>query len=177
MITAIPGPLVVEPDVWVLVFNRVASKRWTSWIALGKYKHVRAYAYVPFLHVWVFYDPRFRGTSITIAADGAQHALIREWITDADLMRMLRRTHETRRFPVFGWCVPAIKRLIGLRCSALRPDSLWRSCLRNGGFPFEDHNGRSTIIDNPDPPGILGDPAGPAGASSGDHGRVHAAPA
>jgi hypothetical protein len=139
MITAIEGPLIVQPDSWTLVFDRRASTWWASWFALGRHKHVRAYAYVPFLHVWVFFDPHLSGTDLIVAADGeAANRLIASWIVDADLVRMRRRA-TGRRPAIVGWCVPSVKRLIGLRCVALRPSGFYRQCLKHGGEPFEAH--------------------------------------
>lgn len=150
--------MIVQPEIWTLVFNREAKTRWASWLAMGRYKHVRAYAYVPFLHVWVFFDPHIAGTDIVIAADGEPaQRLIGSWIVDADLLRMRRRPpgrefcwpgvwcDERAKFPVLGFCVPAIKRLLGLRYVALRPDALYRLCLRNGGEPFGAIDGRAEI--------------------------------
>lgn len=145
MITAIHGPLIVQPEIWTLVFNRTAARRWASWLALGRYKHVRAYAYVPFLHVWVFFDPHLSGTDIIVAADGEPaHALIGAWIADADLIRMQARKGRGL-LPTFGFCTSTIKRLIGLRCVALRPDAFYRDCLRSGGVPFEAAHGNPEI--------------------------------
>lgn len=145
MIGVVAGPLIVEPDTWVLVFDRVASSRWTSWLALGKYKHVRAYAYVRFLHVWVFFDVDMGRTYIFHAADGEPaRQVIEHWISPgADLMRFKRLPTKTRGPPILGFCVPAVKRLIGLQCVALRPDALYRQCLRHGGVPFEAGDGLS----------------------------------
>lgn len=154
MIRAVEGPLVVQPEIWTLVFNREAATWWASWLAMGRYKHVRAYAYVPFLHVWVFFDPHIGGTDIVIAADGEPaNRMIGSWIVNADLVRMRRQDPDESvlsfrwpgvwceerpryAFPLLGFCVPAIKRLIGLRYVALRPDALYRLCMRNGGEPF-----------------------------------------
>ncbi len=139
MIRAVAGPLIVQPDTWTLVFNREAATWWASWLALGRYKHVRAYAYVPFLHVWVFYDVNLAGTDIVIAADGEPASkMIESWIENADLLQMKRQGGARMRAlpPLGAWCVPAVKRLLGLQCVALRPDALYRHCLRNGGIPF-----------------------------------------
>lgn len=145
MIQVLPGPLVVEPTSWMLVFDREASSRWLSLIAFGRYKHVRAFAYVPFLHVWVFFDPHIGGTDIVVAADGEPaQALMQRWLVNADVLRMPRRPGWNRP-ALFGFCVPVIKRLIGLRSGALRPSALYRHCLRNGGEPFEAADGRTDL--------------------------------
>lgn len=146
MITAIAGPLVVEPSVWVVVFNRTAATWWAGWLAFGQYKHVRAYAYVPFLHVWVFVDPNLMGIDVLIAADGAPaRAMISAWIDNADLVKVRAQRDGRRRFPLFGWCVPVIARLTGVPSGALRADAFFRDCLRYGGEPFEASCGRTEI--------------------------------
>lgn len=138
MISLVEGPLVVQPQIWTLVFSREATSRLRSWLAFGRYKHVRAFAYVPFLHVWVFYDVHLSGTDIFIAADGEPaQRLIAQWIVKADLVRMRRLPGDRKASLFFGFCVPAIKRLIGLRCVSLRPDALYRQCLKHGATPFE----------------------------------------
>jgi hypothetical protein len=126
------------------VFDRAASSWWASLIACGRHKHVRAYAYVPFLHVWVFFDPAFSGTRITLAAAAEAERMIASWIVNADLVAVTV-SRETMGPPLFGFCVPAIKRLIGLRCVAVRPSALYRHCLNNGGKPFEAAHGRSAV--------------------------------
>lgn len=146
MIDIITGHLIVEPQAWTLVFSRSAATRWTSFIALGRYKHVSAYAYVPFLHVWVHYDVRLSGTHITIAANDAAHAMIGTIIADADLISMQKRPQPSRQLPpLLGWCVPAVRRLLGVPGSALRPDAFFKECLANGGVPFEAAHGRTEI--------------------------------
>lgn len=139
MITAIQGPLIYQPEQWVLVFDRKPLNWWLGWLVWGKYKHVRAYGYVPFLHVWLFYDATFAGIEMWVAADGEPaRAMIGKWIAgDTTLVLMPRRAHANRSTftAMSGWCVPAVKRLIGLRSSALRASSLFADCMRpeNGG--------------------------------------------
>jgi len=131
MIAAVTGPLIVEPRVWTLVFDRKASSWWTNLVAMGPHKHVRAYAYVPFLHVWVFFDPAFSGTSIVLASNSQAELLISSWLVDADTITMMV-SRETIGPPLFGSCVSQIKRLIGIRSGALRPSGLYRHCLGHG---------------------------------------------
>lgn len=137
MITAIHGPLIYQPEQWVLVFDRRPARWWLGWLIPGKYKHVRAYGYVPFLHVWIFHDANLAGIEVWVAADGEPFRAMRAaWTAgDCDLMLMPRRQHASRSLftAMSGWCVPHVKRLIGLRSSALRPSTLFADCLRNGG--------------------------------------------
>lgn len=138
-------PLVSQPQTWTLVFKRKAKSRFRSFIAFGRYKHVCAYGYVPFLHVWVFFDPHWEGNRISIAADGpAAEKMIEAWIVDADLVLIEQRPFKPVWCPpIFGWCAPTISRLIGLPGSALRATTLFRTCLEHGGRLFEIEHGRS----------------------------------
>ena len=148
LVDLIAGPLIVEPVNWTVVFSRRARTRLQHLLIIGRYKHVRAYAYVPFLHVWVFYDVHLRGTSIVVAADGPPaNQMIAIWIEDADLVQISVNKDGINRlsWPILGFCVPAMKRLLGIRSGTLRPDGFYRDCLRNGGVPFEAEHGRHTV--------------------------------
>lgn len=138
MIRAIEIPPVVQPQVWNLIFNRRPTTRWQGWIVPGEFKHVRAYAYVPGMHVWVFYDPHIAATDIFLARDGVHAGIVKVWLA-SDGEQISMKLHEQRRrwFPPLFYCVPAIKHLLGLRCVAATPDALYRFCLKNGGMPFE----------------------------------------
>jgi hypothetical protein len=140
------GPLISQPDNWLLIFERQAPSRFFDFVAFGKYKHVKACGYVPFLHVWTFFDPSWSGTELYVAEDGRPALyLMSQWIVEADVMRFPRKHAPARLPPLAGWCVPQIKRLIGLRSGALRPDTLWRDCLANGGVPLEANHGSILI--------------------------------
>lgn len=142
---AIYGPKAFQPTVWTLCFERSAIS-WASHLALGRYKHVRAFGYVPFLHVWVFYDVGFRGASVVVAADGPDaDSIIEFWSRTADLLSVLPAHPFVPRLPVFGWCVPSIRRLIGFRGGALRPDAFYRQCLAQGATPIELDHGSATV--------------------------------
>lgn len=147
MIQAIEGPLIAHPLQWVIVFDPKAGNRWVQWLTPGRYKHVRAFGYVPFLHVWLFYDANLAGIEIVVAADGpSSRDMIAAWTAGCYCLMMPRVPHVGRSLTTAasGWCVPAVKRLIGLRCGALRPDALLADCLRNGGKPLNEHQRPST---------------------------------
>lgn len=136
MIRIVEGPLIHLPPEWTLVFDRQTVGLIKTFIAFGKYKHVRAFAYIPFLHVWIFVDPHFYGTDIIVTAKGRPaHQLLRSWIArgKSDLVKMPVNQDHHRRPAIFGWCVPTIKRLVRLPSCALRPDALFRDCIRHGG--------------------------------------------
>lgn len=140
MIHAIHGPLVYRPEQWVVVFEPAQpGHRWLNLVP-GRYKHVRLYGYVPFLHVWLFVDPYLAGIEIHVAAHGAPaDELADAWTRGCDIVVMPRREHMNRSVAAagFGWCVPVVKRLIGLNSGALRPDSLFADCIANGGKRYE----------------------------------------
>lgn len=146
MIRAIEIFPVVQPQVWNLIFNRRPTSRWQGWLVPGEFKHVRAYAYVPGMHVWVFYDPHITATDIFLARDGAHADVVKVWLGD-DGEQISMKLQPTRRrwFPCGFWCVPAIKHLLGLRCGALLVDTLFADCLLHGGQLFKgDRNENPT---------------------------------
>lgn len=155
MIQAIHGPLISQPSHWVLCFDPVAATRWLARLTPGRFKHVRAFGYVPFLHVWIFLDPAIRGLDIWIAAEGEPADLMAaQWTRGCDVVIMPRGPAANCSIitAASGWCVPVIKRLIGLRSGALRPDALFADCLRNGG----KLHGRQ-LVTTSDQPGADGD--------------------
>jgi len=136
MIELTHGPLISQPGQWVVVFDPVATNRLVGWLTPGRFKHVRAYGYVPFLHVWLFVDANFAGIEIRLAAEGAAaEIMVAAWTDGCDLVLMPRFQHANRSLLAAGcgWCVPTVKRLIGLRSSALRPDALLADCLAHDG--------------------------------------------
>lgn len=180
MITAQHGPLISRPTHWIVVFDRRAGRNWISRLTLGKYKHVRAYGYVPFLHVWLFFDPNFSGIELLVAANGdAANMLASAWTNDCDVIVMPRSPHENRSatLALAGWCVPQIKRLLGLRCVAVTPDALFRRCLQHGGQLYArqpshaDHAGAAA---NGTGAGHAAADASPSAVTSGDTTPLHA---
>lgn len=128
----------IEPERWVLVFQRESKVWWVRLLACGKYKHVAAYAYLPGFKAWLIYDVNMIRTSIVVVPDGDEAlGYLYDLTRDADLMAV-KRGSGVHRFARLGmWCVPAIAHLIGLRSGALRPDRLFADCLRAGGEPLE----------------------------------------
>jgi hypothetical protein len=139
-------PMIGEPPLWVLCFSRETRHRWVGWLTPGRYKHVRAYGYIPGMACWQFFDLHLNGLSLAVVRDGpAARAVLSEWMASADLMR-IPRLGPMRRPPLILTCVAAVRHLIGLPGGTLRPDALWRDCLRNGGEPFEAHHGKATAV-------------------------------
>lgn len=139
-------PLACEPQVWTLCFSKTATTRLRSFLAFGRYKHVRAYAYLPGLKAWLFYDVHLRGTTLAVVPDGEQAlAVICEWMTDADLIRVRRAGSSSFLGRLGFWCVPAMAHLTAVRCRLPIPDAFYRACLRQGAEPFEGIDGSPGI--------------------------------
>lgn len=142
----IPSPDGFEPAEWWVVFHPTASSRWLSWIAMGHFKHVSAFAYIPGFKAWLLYDVARAGTRLMLlpADDNGKAELVR-YTRGCEIVKMTRRPGASIwRFGFF--CTTSICHLLGLKCVAA-PDSLWRLCLRNGGQPIGRQ--RSTDADTP----------------------------
>ena len=131
MLTFDPGA--GEPTRWLLCFTRTTATRWLNYLPIGHFRHVRAFACVPEINTWVFYDPALDRNTLQLARGEAARMLMADFMRDAEVIGMpvVKRKSLVPRFG--GWCVPAIKHVVGLRSGALRPDTLWRHCLRQGG--------------------------------------------
>lgn len=143
MITFDPGA--GEPERWVVCFCRKAATRWLQRAPIGRYKHVRAFGCVVPIQTWVFFDPAMDRTSLRLARGAAATALMMEFLHDADAIVIERRERRRMVPRMSGWCVPAIRHLLGLPgCGALRPAALWDELLRHEG-KILPHGGHSAI--------------------------------
>lgn len=133
-------PEAVEPVQWNVVFHRKAMTRWSSLIAMGQFKHVSAFAYLAGLKGWVLFDVQFARLRIVILPDTFDsRVIIGQVMKGNSVVLISRREGGGIRFFRFGFfCTTAIKHLLGLRGSTLRPDALFRSCLANGGELLDD---------------------------------------
>lgn len=146
MIEAITGPLIVQPECWQVVFSRETTSRWIRRFP-GEFKHVSAYAYVPFLHVWLFFDPHIAGTDIILTAEGDPAlAMISSWLKNATVVSVCKKTvlkynpNYTNPMPILGYCVPAVRRLVGVprrRGTLPTVDGFFKDCVACGGVPLE----------------------------------------
>lgn len=140
-----------EPERWNVVFNREARRGWGSLVP-GRYKHVRAYAFLPALQLWLFYDVKFSGTSLFVIPHGAEAMeAIYSFIGPpgvSDIVSMPRLPQRKRLFPSGVLCTAALRHLLNLPGGALLPDSFYRDCLAHGGQPFEADDGRVDELRN-----------------------------
>lgn len=143
------GPLISQPEQWLLAFDPHTENRLARAVP-GRFKHVRAFGYVPFLHVWLFLDPTFAGIEVWVAAKGeAADAMAAQWTRGCTVVLMPRRPHANQALALAasGWCVPVVKRLIGLQSGALRVDALFGDCLRQGGRLYGQQLSRTSDDD------------------------------
>ena len=143
-----PLPAAVEPTEWFVVFHMKSSIRWLGWLAMGRFKHVSAVGYCPGFRVWLLCDAQWGGLRLQLFAHEPFKAMFSEWTRDAEVVRIKRTGQSMGLRGRFGfWCVPAIRHLVGLPSIALRPDALYRQCLRSGGVLVEreqpSNSGRS----------------------------------
>lgn len=134
----------VDPPVWVVVFQPHTENWFVQNLMPGRFKHVAACAHIAALGLWVTYDVGLHGTKIAVIPDGAAVVtILAPWLEGCTLVMMPKDRDARTRLPLFGWCAPSIARLIGIRGITLRPDALYRQCLRNGG----------TVVDGQADPG------------------------
>jgi hypothetical protein len=128
---------VIEPN-WILLFSRKRGCWWVRLLAWGRYHHVKAIAYLPAMHAWLFYDVKFNGTRLMLVRedDPSSRTFLQYYLDSCDLVAMPRLPVPRRVAPQAGfWCTLAIKHLVGIRAAALRPDQLWRDSIAAGGKP------------------------------------------
>jgi hypothetical protein len=127
-----------EPVQWAVCFSQKASTAWLTRLPVGKFKHVRAFGCVPHINTWVFFDPALNRTTIRIGRGDVAKQLIAEFLFEATVIQMPTLPRASLRPQLFGWCVPAVAHVLGVRGGALRCDTLFRDCLRQGGILLAD---------------------------------------
>lgn len=129
----------IEARRWTVVFHRQAENRFFSMIAMGRFKHVSALAWIPELGQWWLYDVGFRRTRLRVLEDGQ----IAQGVIAAIVRGNATVTIDVREdgLPLMRlglFCTTAVSHLLGLRCSALRPDALYRHLVAKGGVVRDD---------------------------------------
>lgn len=137
--------VMAEPETWSVVFHRRPANWFFNLIAMGHFKHVTAVAWVPAARVWIVYDVGFRRTRIIVLPDNDEaKAEIGHHLVGNAVVTLKRRDDALPIMRLGLFCTTAVKHLIGLRSSALRPDGLFHDCLRNGGTVVDHGNSPST---------------------------------
>ncbi|SEE52207.1 hypothetical protein [Bradyrhizobium lablabi] len=129
----------VEARRWTVVFHREAHNRFFSLIALGHFKHVSAIAWLPELSQWWVYDVGFRRTRLRVLVDGDNAKATISAIVRGNAAVTVDVREDGLPWLRLGlFCTTAVSHLIGLSCSALRPDALFRHLVAKGGLVSDD---------------------------------------
>lgn len=119
-----------RPAEWHIVFLRRTNVWWLNWIVPGRFKHVRAFGYVPETDCWIFYEVGFQ-TTIRIGRGLSVPGLIASWVGDGEVL-IVRATPADRTRTVVFTCTSAMANLIGAPVRCVAPDVLHEHCLRHG---------------------------------------------
>jgi len=129
----------IEAHRWTVVFHRQAENWFFSAIAMGRFKHVTALAWIPELSQWWIYDVGFRRTRLRALEDGpAAQGIIAAIIKGNATVTIDVRENELPWMRLGLFCTTSVSHLIGVRCAALRPDALYRHLIAKGGTVLDD---------------------------------------
>jgi hypothetical protein len=154
----------IEARRWTVVFHRKAENRFFGAIALGHFKHVSAFAFIPELSIWTIYDVGFRRTRLTHLADTDHAKTILAHIIKGNACITMEVREDN--LPLMRWglfCTTAVAHLVGIRSSALRPDRLFRHLVAAGGVVVDDgaqetsDSGRPELCSDPGTGAALAD--------------------
>lgn len=139
------SPTGIEARRWTVVFHREAENWFFAAIAMGKFKHVSALAWIPEVSAWLVYDVGFRRTRLRVLEDGPTAARIIAAIVEGNAAVTIDiRENELPWMRLGMFCTTAVAHLIGVRCAALRPDALYRHLIAKGGTVIDDATKRKT---------------------------------
>jgi hypothetical protein len=119
------------PSRWLLVFRRRADVWWVNYCP-GEFKHVSAFGYVHETDAWIFYDAGLCTTIYVARGTSARAMMLQRTRGDVCVLSMepLPCPSSPRR-PIFT-CTAAIANLLAIPTIALRPDALYKACIKNG---------------------------------------------
>ena len=124
-----------EPTDWFVVFHPESHRPWLNWLACGRFKHVSAFGWVERAQTWLFFDFNLDRSRIYAVANHEANAMIEKFTVGRTVVRMAKPLgcEFNRNIAAGAWCVPAVAHLLGIRGCALRPDTLFRKCIAQGG--------------------------------------------
>lgn len=161
----------IEAVRWTVVFHRRAENWFFAAIALGRFKHVSALAWVPELRQWWVYDVGFRRTRLRVLEDGVTAQATIAAIIDGNATVTVDVSDQHLPWMRLGmFCTTAVAHLVGVRCAALRPDALYRKLIASGGILRDNGTATATNRDRSKPRRRAG--AGEAGSDQGAPGPV-----
>src|SRR5258708_7832067 len=129
----------IEARRWTIVFHRKSKHLFFRLIAMGHFKHVSALAWIPELSQWWVYDVGFRRTRLKVLEDGQIAQGLVAAIVKGNATVTIDVSDDGLPWLRLGmFCTTAVSHLLGLRCSALRPDALYRHLVAKGGDVRDD---------------------------------------
>lgn len=144
----------IEARRWTVVFHRRAENWFFAALAMGEFKHVSAFAFIPDLGIWTIYDVGFRRTRLMHLADTEAAKTILAHIVRGNCTVTVETGSGGLPLMRLGlFCTTAIKHLIGARSRALRPDRLFRHLVAQGGVVWDDGSVEATDRGRPEPRG------------------------
>lgn len=127
-----------EITEWYIAFYPHHGHWWTKFIP-GRWKHCAAFSFSRIARTWVFLDVSIYGVKcIVLPASEDSHLVLAHWTAGAGVLKMPAQCHLAPRPRLGMWCVPFVKHLIGIKGGAVRPDALWKDCLRQGAEVISD---------------------------------------
>lgn len=127
-------PYGVEARRWTVVFHRKAENRFFAAIALGHFKHVSAFAWLPEMGHWLIYDVGFRRTRLMMLGDTEAAKSVLAGIVTGNCTVTIDVVEDELPWMRLGmFCTSSISHLIGIASGALRPDTLYRHLVAKGG--------------------------------------------
>ncbi len=124
-----------EPEKWFVVFHRHSDKWWVRWLAVGRFKHVSAFGFNENTRTWTFISFLTSRLRVLTVTDAQADRLLDYYSGLGAIVSMKAPpfADDSVRPKLLFTCVSTVAHLLALPGCALRPDALYRQCLRNGG--------------------------------------------
>lgn len=134
-----------EPLSWLLVFEPRTTWPWLDRLVPGRFKHVCAFGWVEATKSWLHFDVELGRTRLlALPADAGELLVAAKLCVPGTGALRVPVNERARLVPVAGWCVPAMRHLVGLRSGALLPIGLWRDCIASGAEVIHDDETEGT---------------------------------
>lgn len=130
------------PRLWLVFFSDGEGTAWWSRLLRPGFRHVEAAAWFAEQERWVWINPTWRGTAVTLYREREFDARLGHLVTQAAAVLRARSRFARGTTPAAWHCVGAIKALLGLKSCALTPYGLFRHLLDDGAEPVEVPGGK-----------------------------------
>jgi hypothetical protein len=135
---AIDSPVTMVGDgqplrrMFLVFFRDGPTTPWWSRLLKPGFRHVTLAAYFANRDRWITFDAVHGGTVIDCYSRSEFPDVLGElWASSAGVLRFPGE-HSRRWAPVTGWCLGAVKGVLGVHCAAPTPWRLYRALLARG---------------------------------------------